>query len=275
MAFVFRLLSFLPLRWLHGLGALLGKLAFALSPTYATRLQANAKAAGLSVAQTRSSAAHAGRMVLELPHLWLTERANFIWQDASPIDEALAAGHAMVLLTPHLGSFEAAGQAFAKRYGAKQPITVLFRPPRKAWLRPLVAKARDREGLRAVPTDLSGVKALLKTLKTGGVVGLLPDQVPPVGLGDWADWLGKDAYTMTLANRLITQTGAVPIWLWGERLPKGEGFRIHCQAFMNPEQLAGAQGLAHLNSEVARIVRQCPEQYLWGYNRYKKPKAGD
>jgi Kdo2-lipid IVA lauroyltransferase/acyltransferase len=274
MALVFRVLSFLPLRLLHALGAVLGLAAFALSPSYAKRLRSNASLAGLSADQARSAAVHAGRMVLELPHLWLTDRAHFIWQDPSPIDQALAAGQPMVLLTPHLGSFEAAGQAYAKRYGAKHPVTVLFRPPRKAWLRPLVAQARDRQGLRAVPTDLSGVKALLKTLKAGGAVGLLPDQVPPEGLGDWADWWGQAAYTMTLANRLVAQTGAVPIWLWGERLPAGEGFRIHCQAFLSPEKLSTDDGLAHLNAEVARIVAQCPEQYLWGYNRYKKPKAG-
>ena len=44
-----------------------------------------------------------------------------------------------MLLTPHMGCFEVTAQAIAERYcRADKPITVLYRPARKAWLRELV-----------------------------------------------------------------------------------------------------------------------------------------
>ena len=31
--------------------------------------------------------------------------------------------------------------------------------------------------------------------------------------------------------------------------------------------------IAIINREVERIILQCPQQYLWGYNRYKQPRG--
>jgi KDO2-lipid IV(A) lauroyltransferase len=55
-------------------------------------------------------------------------------------------------------------------------------------------------------------------------VGLLPDQVPPDGMGVWAPFYGRPAYTMTLAARLVQQTGAALLLIWAERLPAGRGW---------------------------------------------------
>ncbi|HEY6088129.1 MAG TPA: lysophospholipid acyltransferase family protein, partial [Burkholderiaceae bacterium] len=30
---------------------------------------------------------------------------------------------------------------------------------------------------------------------------------------------------------------------------------------------------AVINRSMEYLIRQCPEQYLWGYNRYKGPRA--
>ena len=263
----------MPLPLLHALGWPLGWLSFLLSPRYRRRLLANAALAGVSRQQAWASVAEAGKLVTELPRLWLGRPVPVFWRGAEHIDAALAGGQGLLFLTPHLGCFEITAQAYAARFGADHPMTVLFRPARQPWLRDLVAGARQRPGLRTAPTTLAGVKQLLKALKGGEAVGLLPDQVPPLGQGVWAPFFGRDAYTMTLAARLVQQTGAVPLLVWGERLPWGRGFRLHCQTMPQPLSDDLDAAVLQINQAMETLVRQNPAQYLWGYARYKQPRA--
>ncbi len=267
---LFRALSRAPLWLLHGIGAAMGWLAFAASGMYRKRLLANARQAGCTTAQTLASIGQAGRLVAELPRIWLGADSPVTWQGAELLEAALASDVSVLLMTPHVGSFETVARAYARRFGGDSPMTVLYRPARQTWLRPIVENARKRPGLNAVPTDLSGVKALIKTLRAKGCVGLLPDQVPPDTMGAWAPFFGQPAYTMTLANRLITQTKPQVFMLWAKRLPWGRGFLLQCLPLATP--FVSEDPLAHMNREVERVVMLCPEQYLWGYARYKQPK---
>jgi Kdo2-lipid IVA lauroyltransferase/acyltransferase len=272
MTLVFKMLSYLPLVVAHGVGWFLGWLAFLGSATYRRRFIANAQQAGLTWPMWVPAVGAAGRLVAELPRLWFGPAVPLRWDGAQHIEAALAAGKGVVFLTPHLGCFEVTAQAYAARYGKEHPVTVLFRPARKAWLRVLVGSARERPGLLAAPTTLAGVKQLLKALKQGQCVGLLPDQVPPMSQGVWAPFFGRQAYTMTLSARLATQTGATVLLAWGERLPWGGGYVFHVVPFA--EELAGEMQDAALqiNRAMEALVRKAPAQYLWGYARYKQPR---
>jgi Kdo2-lipid IVA lauroyltransferase/acyltransferase len=154
---------------------------------------------------------------------------------------------------------------------------VLYRPPRKAWLMELVTHARRRPGLSTAPTSMAGVKQLIKALKGGECVGLLPDQVPPAGQGVWSPFFGRNAYTMTLAVRLALQTKAIILVAWGERLAMGKGYIVHVSPLHTPARgdlpadLEGA--LRQVNAAMEDLIRTCPAQYLWGYARYKQPKV--
>ena len=37
---------------------------------------------------------------------------------------------------------------------------------------------------------------------------------------------------------------------------------------------AQAESVAVMNRAMESLIRQCPQQYLWGYHRYKAPRAG-
>lgn len=233
---LYRLASRLPLGLLHALGAALGWLTWLASPTYRRRMRENAALAGYEWGQVRAAVAHAGRMVMEMPRLWFGAPVPVQWpEDMALVDEAYARGRGVLFMTPHLGCFEIIAQLAGERYGvAHGPITVLYRPARQAVLREVLRLAREREGLRTAPTTLAGVRQMIKALRSGQAVGLLPDQVPPEGQGVWAPMFGKPAYTMTLAARLVQQTGATPLLAWGERLPRGGGFRLHVSAWPSP-----------------------------------------
>ncbi len=272
---LFRFFSALPLPVLHGLGWVLGWLSFLLSGRYRRRLLAHARLAGVSRATVLASVGEAGKLVTELPRLWMGRPVAVGWKGAAFIEAAQAHGRGVLFLTPHLGCFEITAQAYAQRFGALQPMTVLFRPARQAWLRELVATSRQRPGLQTAPTTLAGVKQLIKALKAGEAVGLLPDQVPPAGQGVWVPFFGRDAYTMTLSSRLALAAGAQVLLAWGERLSWGRGYCVHVrrydEAAWGPLSSEASTAARQINAAMESLVRECPRQYLWSYDRYKSP----
>lgn len=269
----FRLLSFLPLSWLHALGGLLGWLAYGIGSGYRRRLQDHLALAGYNDTATRRAAiAAAGRTVLELPKLWLRPQAEVVGRVVQAsgwnlVEEAWANRRGILFLTPHLGCFEITAQYYA----AQRPMTVLYRRPKRASLAPLIEQGRGAN-LKLAPADLSGVRALIKALRNGEAVGMLPDQVPGSGEGVWLPFFGRPAYTMTLAARLA-DTGATVLLAYAERLPAAAGY--HLQLFPLPEPLAGSleERAGQLNRALEGLIRRCPSQYLWGYNRYKRPRG--
>jgi Kdo2-lipid IVA lauroyltransferase/acyltransferase len=280
MLSLFRWVARWPLWVLHVVGGVLGWITYWASPSYRRRFRENVRQAGLEPAVARPAIASAGRMVAELPALWLRPAHQPLqpavqWQGQALIEAALRAGRGVVMLTPHMGCFEVTAQAIAQLFGAQfGAITVLYRPARKPLLRQLMDTARARSHVATAPATLAGVRQMLRALRRGEAVGLLPDQVPPQGMGVWAPFFGKPAYTMTLAARLVQQTGATPLLIWGERLPRGAGYAVRVSE-LGETLVDGddAKSAAIINRAMERLIRQCPQQYLWGYHRYKTPRS--
>ena len=275
-----RWLAQLPLPVLQSIGGALGHTVYWCSGSYRRHFDANlAQAFGPEAAAQIGPVARAetGKAIFELPWLWLHPREEILstlqrvdgWEH---VQAAQAAGKGILFLTPHLGCFEITAQ-YAASHPDASPITVLFRPPRQRWAESILRYGRTREGMEVAPADLSGVRRLIRALKSGQSVGLLPDQVPAAGQGAWLPWFGKSAYTMTLAARLA-QTGASVIFAYAERLPKGEGFILTCAAPQAPLPLEDLEATAAaINDNLMQLIRRCPSQYLWGYNRYKAPRG--
>ena len=169
---------------------------------------------------------------------------------------------------------QALARDYAERYG---PMTILYRPARQAWLAHTMASVRERPGLQAVPTTLAGVRQLIKALRQGRAVGLLPDQVPPEGQGVWAPFFGQPAYTMTLSARFARLPNTRVLLAWGERLSWGRGYVVHIlpleQVLEAPLADDMSELTAQINLAMERVIGLCPQQYLWGYARYKSPRS--
>lgn len=269
---VLRLIARLPLKWLHGVGAALGWLVYWLSPVYAARLRENLYASGVCPdpagcrALLHQVIPETGKGAAELITVWFgSDQKVSEWvacETWSVAEHAQREGHGVIFLTPHLGCFEISAQYIAQRL----PITVMYRPPKLAWLEPLMITGRQRWHATVAPANLRGVRMFYKALQRGEAVGLLPDQAPGGGEGVWAEFFGRPAYTMTLVGRLQKATGAAVVMVFAERLPRGRGYHLLFQSVPteNLDEVA-------LNRAIEALIRRCPAQYLWSYNRYKVP----
>ena len=254
------------------MGAAMGWLVYGLSPSYRRRLRANLAQAGYD-AHWKQAVAEAGKAAIELAFVWCA-RPERVARHATVenwelVQAKLDAGRGIVFLTPHLGCFEMTAQQIALRTA----LTVMYRPPRKDALRPLVEGARARHNLHLAPANLSGVRILAKTLKGGQPIGLLPDQVPQEGEGVWAPFFGRSAYTMTLPAKLAQMAKAEVILVYAERLPKGRGFVVRFVPFDGSLDGTAAEQAAAINRSMEKLIDSCPAQYFWSYNRYKKPSG--
>jgi KDO2-lipid IV(A) lauroyltransferase len=269
---LFRLLSALPLPALHALGAALGWLVYLASPSYRRRLRGNLEAAGYG-AQLGAAIAESGKAIVELPFVWCADpqrvARHATTENWEVVQAQLDAGRGIVFLTPHLGCFEMTAQQIALRTA----LTVMYRPPKKAALKPLIEGARARHNLHLAPATMSGVRILAKCLKKGEPVGILPDQVPQEGEGVWAPFFGRSAYTMTLPAKLARLGDAVVILVYAERRPRGAGYLVRFVPFEGVLEGGAAEQAATINKAMEKLIALCPAQYFWSYNRYKQPEG--
>ena len=271
----------MPLGANHALGALAGRLAYYLAPSYRRLLLDNLGNSGLCATPAdvrrfaHENAAEIGKGASELAWaLFRSEevpglvRSRIGWEAV----ERLRANHRpIIFVAPHLGGYDVAGRYL----WSKMPIMAMYRPHKVFWIDQLLREGRNRgaapDGSNVAPANMAGVRMVLKHLRRGGCSVVLPDQVPGLGEGEWAPFFGRPAYTMTLLGRLQEASGAALVFCYAERLSRAEGFRLHLEALAEPlpkDRQAAAQAV---NAAVERLVRECPAQYLWGYNRYKRP----
>lgn len=270
LIFFSKLLALLPLPIIHQVAKGLGWGLYFFDKKSAAIQRSNILQSGLCHEEDtikrliRANISETGKSLLESLAIWgksESELSTLVkgisgWAD---VEAALSSGKGLIFLTPHLGCFEMT----SIYYGSKYPVTVLYRPPKLKFLRALIIKGRSRTGVTLAEANANGVRKLMQALKRGEAIGILPDQIPAEGEGEWADFFGKPAYTMTLASKLAEKTGANVMMVFGERLSDGKGYHIH---FNKVDSIATP---ALLNKAIEHQVVQKPEQYLWQYNRYK------
>ena len=109
------------------------------------------------------------------------------------------------------------------------------------------------DGSNVAPATMAGVRMLLRHLKKGGSSVILPDQVPGEGEGEWVEFFGRPAYTMTLTGRLQESTGAAIVFCFAQRLPEGRGFALYSgnDDTALPYILLGGHGVISVTANVA------------------------
>ncbi len=186
---------------------------------------------------------------------------------ADILAEAAASKQGVILLAPHIGNWEFLGLYLGKYY----QTTILYQPPKSEVLGNLIYRSRRRNGVKLAATDRKGVMQLLKTLRAGNMIGILPDQEPDPNSGLFAPFFGVPALTMTLVSNLVAKTGAQLVCGMALRNEQSKGFELIF--FKADESIAAAdlnESVAALNRSVESCVQCAPEQYQWEYKRFKR-----
>jgi KDO2-lipid IV(A) lauroyltransferase len=188
------------------------------------------------------------------------------------VKKALDEGHGVIFAIPHLGSWEIIGLYCSSHY----PTTSMYKPPRLKAMEQVIRRGRERLGSRLVPTDTTGVKALLSALKHGETICILPDQDPGIAQGEFAPFFNTQACSMTLLPKLIGKTNARVIFAYAKRLTHAKGFDIY---FSEADEAIYSKDIKvavkAMNQGIEACVRQLPEQYLWSYRRFKTRPEGE
>lgn len=225
----------------------------------------------------RSNLAETGRTLFETARFWTRPAAHNLdlvrrVEGIELLHAARAAGRGVIIAAPHLGNWELLNQWLA----AQSALAILYRPPRRVWGDALIRRLRAQPGVTQVRAEASGVRILLKQLKDGGMVGILPDQQPKRGDGHFAPFFGVTALTMTLLPRLANKTGATVLSAYAERLPENRGFCIRLQTV--PPDIASDdmdRATTILNAALEACIRQAPSQYQWSYKRFSMRPEGE
>lgn len=174
------------------------------------------------------------------------------------------------MLSPHFGNWELINMYLGAEYG----ITIIYDPPKLAALEPMIRAARQRTSSTLLPIGPAGLRGMLQRLRAGGIVGLLPDQVPALESGIYADFMGKQALTINLVHRLANKHK--PRVFLVSALRNGDGlydisFDELTQQVVDCSEISAATSM---NAAIEARVAQAPEQYQWTYKRFKRPPGG-
>ncbi|MDH5184678.1 MAG: lysophospholipid acyltransferase family protein [Gammaproteobacteria bacterium] len=283
MRAVLSLFSWLPLSLNHRLGALIGRLSYAINNSIQRVARINIQHCypDMEVAEQelliKDYLIETGKTLTETGVMWLQKEKQILNKIKAVSGEellqaAFEAGQGVILAAPHMGCWEIIGHYCSSHY----PMTCMYRPQKTKLVDHMVRTGRTRFGMKLARTDASGIKQLIQALRSGEMVGILPDQVPQPGQGVFSNFFGSPAYSTTLLPRLAKKTGARVIFTFAERLSNAEGYHIHflpaADEIYHPQL---EHSVTAMNHGVEQCIQLCPQQYQWGYKRFKIRPPGE
>ncbi|RDH83053.1 MAG: hypothetical protein DIZ80_12395 [endosymbiont of Galathealinum brachiosum] len=276
------LTSVLPLKLIHLLGRVVGKLTWLTNSRIRRITEKNIQHCfpELNTQQqtmlVRKILNETGKVILESGKLWHQDAEKTLnmvkgSENEFLIRQAREQGRGVIIASPHYGSWELAGLYLAKHY----PMTSMYSPQQDPKIDSFIRHARQRTGANLIATDISGIRAMSKTLKQAKLVGMLPDQAPDDN-GLFIPFFNIPCYTMTLLAKLAKKTNAAVIYTYAQRLEDSSGFKmVFRESSTDLSTLDLEQAAAQMNRDVEKLIRENPHQYQWTYKKFRQfPKGG-
>lgn len=274
---LYALVACLPLRMIQWLGTGVGYLLWRLDTDLArtTRINIGLCFPELSAEDQENLACQSlietGKTILETGACWnwsLDKCRSLIRhiEGEQLFAERCADERGLILLLPHLCTWEMLHPVLT----AHTTFTAMYKPPEIPALDAWMLKVRSRSSAVMVPTNRRGVSELMKALKKGQCVVVLPDQEPERESGGFAPFFGIEALTVSLVHGLASKTNAQVLVVNAKRLPDGCGFDVvfrDANAINTPNV---SESLKAMNAIVEAAVREIPAQYQWEYKRFKQ-----
>lgn len=181
--------------------------------------------------------------------------------------KALQNPNGTLAVVPHFGTWELMNVWINQH---TDPV-IMYKPSKDPEVDRFMLEARQRLNATLVPTDETGVRALFKHLKQGGFSAILPDHVPKENGGIYSPFYGQNALSSTLLSKLAAKTQCSVIGLSCLRNDDLNGFDIYVTELSSDILSKDVQvSVDTLNKEMERMINIAPEQYVWGYKRFRK-----
>lgn len=276
------LLSLFPLSTHHRIGKLLGSLLFIFNNRnkHIARVNINICFPNLSPTEKarllKNTLEENGKTLIECFWLWkhpqqvLTTLVGKI-ENNHLLERASLQGS--IFVTPHFGSWEFIGLLTASNCN----LLILYAPPKSKHIEMLSCHGRSSTGGTVISTDELNAKHLIRHIKNGGSVGILPDQVPEGNGGVYSAFFNRKAYTSTLVCKLAKKLQCPVVFCYALR-GKQEPLEYNAYYYDAPKEIYSDDvllGTDALNKSIEKFISTAPDQYVWGYKRFKKPATND
>jgi len=219
----------------------------------------------------RKSSRHSGLLLPEFLLVWFgnqqqVEEKIISVENRDIIEQLINKSQPIIVATPHIGNWEFLGQWIQINY----PMMALYSPSKLPQMDKMILDSRRKFGGELYSADNKGILNLLRKLKKGGLMIILPDQVPTKGAGTYTPFFGQSAYTMTLLNKFVQKTQAQLIFAYCVRRKdeRSSEIKIELPTFDCREKDVDIFNLG-MNQQIEQIINRYPEQYVWDYKRYK------
>jgi KDO2-lipid IV(A) lauroyltransferase len=275
--FILRLFSSLPLVMLQGIGATIGLLTYFSSSRYRKRLNQNHHSAATFSGFTPAPwkvAAESGMMFADTLWIWQHPKSSIEKVMVANLEQIISLaknGNGLIILASHLGGFEIVPRFFAAHIKA----TVMYRPAKKSWVNELMLKSRQHPQMEFVEANLGGVRKIKRAIKNGEVIGIMADQVPSMGDGVWAKFFNQYAYTTKFPIKLTRKNKVATLFVSAERLSFGRGWEIQHRMMSGGYPKCPVKAATLMNQFFEASILSKPNQYMWSYNRYKRPHGAE
>ena len=277
-----QLFSKLPLAAIQSIAKLIGTLLFAIKSSAREVTEINLSTAYPDLTQqqreelTKESLKNQCMTYAESIKIW-GSAPEFALQQIRQVHneglfiDALKNPNGTLAVVTHFGAWELMN-AWLNQHS--QPL-IMYKPSKYKDLDRFMLEARQRLNATLVPTDETGVRAIFRHLKQGGFTVILPDHVPKKSGGIYSYFYGQNALSSTLVSKLAAKTQCSVVGLSCLRRADLSGFEIQVTALSEDIKSKDLQlSVDTLNKEMERMINVAPEQYLWGYKRFRKLADG-
>ncbi|MFL6468498.1 MAG: lysophospholipid acyltransferase family protein [Pyrinomonadaceae bacterium] len=201
---------------------------------------------------------------------------DFDAEEFQAYKKAKAEGRGVLMPTAHIGNWELLLSGFALQY---EPIYFMARELDNPLIDKMFADIREGFGSRQFYKSDSA-KEVLKALKRGKSVGLLPDVNVDLREGIFVPFFGHQASTTAGVARLAIHANALILPMFAIWDKVKDKYIVHYGTPIEPTGSADREAevysiTAALTAEIEKIVRQYPEQWLWIHRRWKTRPPGD
>ena len=280
---IITILSFLPLKLHHFIGMLTGNILYQFNNRTRKITDTNLTLCfpDLTPQQhdslLRQTLQENAKTLLESFWLWKHPQQaihNYLGQITNKhlLERANNDSVGTIFVTPHFGSWEFIGLLTASQCN----LLILYAPPKSSLIEELSCQGRSGTGGSVISTESLNIKRLIKHLKNGGSVGILPDQVPEGNGGEYSPFFGRLAYTGTLVSKLANKLNCHVVYCYAMRSENDKQYNafyfdasneIYCDNVIT--------SVSSLNQSIESYILNNPHQYIWGYKRFKKPAPTD